>query len=52
MDTFVLDLLILGLKGTSFLDYTNLFFLNEYEKNNKMILKYLQWLETKNVIYE
>ena len=25
------------LKGKSLLDYTNLFFLNEYEKNDKII---------------
>ena len=30
------------LKGKSLLDYTNLFSHNEYEKNNKTILKYLQ----------
>ena len=30
------------LKGKSFLDCTNLFCLNEYEKNDKVILKYFQ----------
>ena len=30
------------LKGKSLLDYTNLFSHNEYKKNNKTILKYLQ----------
>ena len=30
------------LKGTSLLDYTDLFFPNEYEKNDRTILKYLQ----------
>ena len=30
------------LKGTSLLDYTNLFSLNDYEKNDKIILKYFQ----------
>ena len=30
------------LKGKSLLDYTNLFSPNEYEKNNKLILKYFQ----------
>ena len=30
------------LKGKSLLDYTNLFFLNEYEKKDKIILKYFQ----------
>ena len=30
------------LKGKSLLDYTNLFFPNEYEKNDKLMLKYFQ----------
>ena len=30
------------LKGKSLLDYTNLFFSNKYEKNDKIILKYFQ----------
>ena len=30
------------LKGKSLLDYTNLFSLNECEKNDKIILKYIQ----------
>ena len=30
------------LKGKSLLHYTNLFSLNEYEKNNKTILKHFQ----------
>ena len=30
------------LKGKSLLDYTNLFSPKEYEKNNKIILKYFQ----------
>ena len=30
------------LKGKSLLDYTNLFFLNDYEKNDTTILKYFQ----------
>ena len=30
------------LKGKSLLDYTNLFFLNDYEKNDSTILKYFQ----------
>ena len=29
-------------KGKSLLDYTNLFSPNEYEKNDKIILKYFQ----------
>ena len=30
------------LKGESLLDYKNLFFPDEYEKNDKIILKYFQ----------
>ena len=30
------------LKGKSLLDYTNLFSLDDYEKNDKIILKYFQ----------
>ena len=30
------------LKGKGLLDYTNLFSLNEYEKNDKIILRYFQ----------
>ena len=30
------------LKGKSLLDYTSLFFPDEYEKNDKIILKYFQ----------
>ena len=30
------------LKGKSLLDYTNLFSANDYEKNDKTILKYFQ----------
>ena len=32
-------------EGKSLVDYTNLFFPNEYEKNNKIILKYFHWLK-------
>ena len=31
------------LKGKCLLEYTNLFCLNEYKKNDKTILKYFQW---------
>ena len=31
------------LKGKSLLNYTNLFCPNEYEKNDKIILKRLRW---------
>ena len=30
------------LKGESWLDYTNLFSLNDYDENDKIILKYSQ----------
>ena len=30
------------LKGKSLLDYANLFFPNDYERNDKIILKYFQ----------
>ena len=30
------------LKGKSFLDYIDLFYPNEYEKNDKIIVKYCQ----------
>ena len=33
------------LKGKSLLDYTNLFSPNDYEKNDKVILKYFQELK-------
>ena len=33
------------LKGKSLLDYTNLYTLNDYEKNRKVILKYFQYLK-------
>ena len=40
------------LKGKSLLDYNNLFSPNECEKNDKIIMKYFQQLETKNFFYE
>ena len=33
------------LKGKSLLDYTNLFSPNDYEKNDKIVLKYFQYLK-------
>ena len=36
------------LKGKRLLEYTNLFSPNENEKNDKIILKYFQWLFTIN----
>ena len=38
---FCIRLIDFILKGKSLLDYTNLFSLNEYEKNDKIVLKYL-----------
>ena len=37
-------------KGKSLLDYTYLFSRNEYEKNDKAILKHFQYLESINLI--
>ena len=42
MDTFVLDLFDFMLKGKSLLEYTNLFSPNDFEKNDKITLKYSQ----------
>ena len=39
---FYIGLVDFMLKGKSLLEYTNLFFPNEYKKNDKMILKYIQ----------
>ena len=39
------------LKGKSLLEYTNLFSPNEYEKENKKILKYFQQLKRWKKIY-
>ena len=33
------------LKGKSLLDYTNSFYLNKYEMNDKILIKYLQLLK-------
>ena len=43
MDNSVLDLTDFMIKGKSFLDYSNLFSPNDYEKNDKIILKYFQY---------
>ena len=40
------------LKVKSLLDYTNWFSPNKYEKNDKIILKYFQQLQTKNLFFE
>ena len=39
---FCIGFINVMLKGKSLLDHTNLFSPNEYEKNNKIILKYFQ----------
>ena len=39
---FGIEFIDLMLKGNSLLDYTNLFSSNEYENNDKIILKYFQ----------
>ena len=33
------------LKGKSLLDYTNSFYLNKYEMNDKILIKYLELLK-------
>ena len=43
MDTFVLDLLHFMLKCKTLLECTNLFSPNEYEMNDKIILKCFQY---------
>ena len=40
MDIFALDLLTL--KGKSLLEYTNLLSPNDYENNDKIVLKYFE----------
>ena len=39
---FGIGFIIVMLKGKCLLDYTNLFSSNEYEKNNKIMLKYFR----------
>ena len=39
---FCIGFIDLMLKGKSLLEYTNLFSPNDYEKNDKIILKYFQ----------
>ena len=42
MDTFVCGFIDFLQKGKSLLDYTNIYFPKEYEKNDKVTLKYFQ----------
>ena len=37
------------LKGKSLLDYTHCFSLNDYEKNDKIIMKYFQWIKNEKI---
>ena len=39
---FCIGFIDIILKGKSFLEYTNLFSPNQYEKNDKILLKYFQ----------
>ena len=39
---FCIGFIVFMLKGKSLLDYTNLFSPNDYERNDKVILKYFQ----------
>ena len=39
---FCIGFIAFMLKGKNLLEYTNLFSLNDYEKNDKIILKYFQ----------
>ena len=39
---FYIGFIDVMLKGKSFLDYTNLFFPNDFEKIDKIILKYFE----------
>ena len=41
-ECFYIGFIDFMLKGKSLLDYTNLFYPNDYENNNKIILKYFQ----------
>ena len=41
---FCIGFIDFRLKGKNLLHYTNLFFLNDYEENDQIILKYFQYL--------
>ena len=47
---FYIGLTNFMLKGKSLLDYTNLFSPNDYEKKNKIILKYFQQVKRYKII--
>ena len=42
---FCLEFIGFMLKGKPLLNYTQLFSPNDYEKNDKITLKYFQWLK-------
>ena len=44
---FCIEFINFMLKGKSLLEYANLFSPNEYKKNDKIILKYLQYQKRK-----
>ena len=48
---FCIGFIDFKLKGKSLLDNTNLFSTNDYEKNDKLILKYFQQLKGWKKIY-
>ena len=52
MNRFCFEFIDFMLKSKSLLNYTNIFFISDYDKNDKIMLKYFQWLETKNMFYE
>ena len=52
MDIFFIGFIDFMLQGKSLSDYANLFSPDEYEKDDKIILKYSQQIETKKLFYE
>ena len=48
---FCIEFINFMLKGKSLLEYANLFSPNEYKKNDKIILKYLQYQKKKTKLY-
>ena len=47
---FCIEFIDFMLKGRSLLEYTNLFPPNDYEKNNKTILNYFQYLQHEKIL--
>ena len=52
LDIFFIGFIDFMLQGKSLSDYANLFSSDEYEKDDKIILKYSQQIETKKLFYE